>query len=127
MLTWFHTTAPYHAVDTAIGTIDTPAVNATAGIELAKTADTTMINPTTSGLVPGGLTAGYDPLVTASRSGPGSAFVDFQPAYSAQAVPAGEQIEGVANLTTAFQLTSAEASSLDTAATTPRRPRLLHS
>ena len=58
--------------------------------------------------VPGGLTAGYDgnALATTSDSGPGSLYVDFQPAVNGSAIPAGHQLTGVASLTAPFTLTS---------------------
>ena len=115
VISWYLKAPPLGSngfVDSAIATIQTPTTTSGSQYILVATPFMANIIPTTSGLVPGGLNSGYDGtgLTAASRSGPGSVYVTFEPRYNAQAVPTGEQIEGVSTLSTSFSLSSKEAS-----------------
>jgi hypothetical protein len=70
------------------------------------------------GVVPGGAFGGYDPISNqiGSESGPGSAYLAFQPTFNGTAITGDQQLTAVMNYTTAFYLDGATAGALSTGA-----------
>jgi hypothetical protein len=73
-------------------------------------APTEKMVPRTAGVSPGGLIAGYDSnaISCTSSSGPGCIYVNFEPNFGGQSLPAGQQLSAGAAFTTTFSLTQAQ-------------------
>ena len=81
--------------------------------------------PPDLGINPGGLTAGYDSdavNTTVSSGGPGSVFVNFEPSFSGQSLPSGQQALGRGDAYTLFTLTQSQVCDLAVAFTVSGGP-----
>jgi hypothetical protein len=103
---WVKGALPYH--DYGIATMST--IIATPLPFPNPPAPTETMAPRTAGISPGGLIAGYDSnaISCTSSSGPGCIYVNFEPNFGGQPLPAGQQLSAGAAFTTTFSLTQAQ-------------------